>query len=192
VLELITRVELSKKVGVSRQAISKAIKNKRLRLLGEGRSAKIDLHDHLTVNYMKDNSSNRQVGKEIRRGSGKLKEEVKKESDENNQNTDLAGESVQLRDEKIRLQTKKLQIEMAEKLGQLISRKEVEVAFSKLSGSIVNYIFPLGDRISPLMAGVFKTTDQDMIHKSKVLLDQEIGRALEAIKKDVNDLLSEI
>lgn len=184
-MELVTKTELGRKIGISRQAVDKAVKSGKLRLVGEGRSAKVDLHDALTVKYMGDNSTSRQIAKQ-KKGEDAGIEEVKKEEQTK---IDFPGESVALRDEKLKIQTRKLQMEMAEKMGEMIPREEVEKAFGLISASIINYIFPLGDRMSSIIAGVFESTDQEKINETKLILDKEIGRSLEAIKKDITDSL---
>jgi len=187
-LELITKAELARRIGITRQAIDKAVKKGRLRLVGEGRSAKIDFHDSLAVIYMNDHSASRQVAKKL-----KDQDDTNKNiTPEKQQQLDAAGESTQLRDEKLRIQTKKLRMEMAEKMGELVLRSGVEKAFGKLTSSIISYIFPIGDRVSPGIAGVFKSTDQDNINETKRMIDKEIGRALEAVKKDIQEYLTDI
>lgn len=181
-MELITKTELGRKIGISRQAVDKAVKAGKLRLVGEGRSAKVDFHDALTVAYMKDNSTSRQIAKQ-KKGEDVQSEEPVQEK------VDFPGESVALRDEKLKMQTRKLKMEMAEKTGELIPREEVEKAFGLISASIMNYIFPLGDRMSSIIAGVFESTDQEKINETKLILDEEIGRSLTAIKKDITDSL---
>lgn len=184
-MELITKAELARRIGISRQSIDKAIKKNKLRLVGEGRSAKIDYHDHLTVKYMNDNSSNRIVAKQSKDPDATSKKSTEKETGQEDQ----FSESSQLRDEKLKIQTKKLKMEMAEQLGELIQRKEVEKSFSLISSTIINYIFPLGDRLSPMIAGIFESTDQDKINEIKLLIDKEIELALNNVKRDVSEAL---
>ena len=190
-MELVNRSQLAREIGVSPAAIAKAIKQKKLRLVGEGRTAKIDKHDVLTVKYIKDNSSNRQVAKQKKAEKEGPVEKNEDSEPESEYGSDEEGENAHLRDHKLKLQTKKLEIEMAEKLGHLLSRKEVEKTFTKLSSSIVSYIFPLGDRLAPVLASVFETTDQEKIAETKKTIDKEVGRALEAVKSEIIELLGE-
>lgn len=177
--------ELARRVKVSRQAVSSAVNRGTLRKVGEGRSAKIDLHDQLTVNYIKDNSSNRQVSKQ-EKGNPEAPGSVEESG---NQNNDFGGESAIIRDKKLRAQTRKIEMEMAEKMGDLIPRKDVERAFSLISSSLINYIYPLGERMAPIIAGLFESIDQKKINETKLTLEKEISRALEAVKKDITDSL---
>lgn len=187
-MELITRIEFARRIGITRQAIDKAIKNDKLRLVGEGRSAKIDIHDQLSHKYMNDNSSSRQVAKQYKQ-TGEISEN---EDQKDGPNKDEFGESSKLRDEKLKLQTRKLQMEMAESMGDLVARKKVEEVFGKISSSIIAYIFPLSDRIGHTVAGVYESTDQDKINETKLIIDKEVSRALEAVKKEIADSLLEI
>ena len=187
-MELVSKAEFSRRVKVSKTAISKAISSNKLRVVGEGRSAKIDMDDHLSVNYKNDNSSNRQVGQQAKSQSG----QPQNNNTNNSPAASAPAESVALRDEKLRLQTAKLKIEMAEQMGKLILKSHVEDCFSKISASIVSYIFPIGDRLGAEIASIFETMDQDKINETRRVIDKEVGRALEAVKRDIIDSLSEV
>lgn len=193
-MELVTQTALAKRIGISRQAIAGAIKRNKLRVT-EG---KIDLHDVLTVSYMKDNSSSRQVAKQNKQesvDSGSVKKTgptIQTDSEpESDESTGRGGESSIIRDRKLSAQVRKLDIEMAERLGDLIPKKEVEKVFNRLSIALVNYIFPIGERLSPIVAGAFKTTDQEKINKVRKILDTEIERALESVKREIAESLGE-
>ena len=77
-------------------------------------------------------------------------------------------------------------------MGLLIPRSEVDKTFNRLYSSILSYIHPLSDRLSPILAGIFESTDQDRISEVKITIDKEIVRSLDAIKKDITDSLVEI
>ncbi len=193
-MELVTQTALAKEIGISRQAIAGAIKRNKLRVT-EG---KIDLHDVLTVSYMKDNSSSRQVAKQNKEESaanGSIEKTEKTTEPElsgsPDESTGRGGESSIIRDRKLSAQVRKLDIEMAERLGDLIPKKEVEKVFNRLSIALVNYIFPIGERLSPIVAGAFKTTDQEKINKVRKILDTEIERALESVKREIAESLGE-
>ena len=191
-MNLVSRAELARKIGISRQAIAKAIKQDKLRLVGEGRTAKVDLHDIKTVDYIRDNSSNRQVAIESKKKDQDEGEENTNPKNENDDKGEELGETVEIRNRKLRLQTRELEIKMAEKLGELISRKEIESVFSEISSTIVSYFFPLGDRLSTSLAGIFETTDQDKINTAKTTIDKEVGRALEAMKNEIAENLTDL
>ena len=190
-MELITRKKLADIIGISRQSVGKAIKAKKLRLVGEGRSAQIDKHDHLTVKYINDHSSNRQVAQQSKDSSRDDKSNSLKKTD-NSPREDQFGESAVLRDEKLKLQTRKLKIEMAERLGQLVPREDVDKTFNKLSSALLSYIHPLSDRLSTTLAGIFESKDQDKINEVKIMIDKEVARSLDAMKKEITESLIEI
>lgn len=181
-MELLKQVELARRMGISRQSIGRALKKNKLRLVGSGRDTKIDWHDELTQKYVRDHNSNRQVANEMKQEAGQSPATP----------NDSAGESTQLRDEKLKIQTQKLRMEMAERMGELVLRSEVEKVFGKVSTAIRSYIFPISDRVSPMLAGIFESTDPEKIKEIKLLIDKEIGRAIESVKTDIINSLTEI
>lgn len=184
-MDLVTRAEFARRVGVTRQSVDRALKTNKLRLVGEGRTAKIDIHDTLANNYMKDNPSNRQVAKQDKDLGESSEDNPIETTTENDGHT----ESVEIRDNKIKLQTRKLEMEMAERLGILIERKTVERMFGKITESIISYLHPFGDRLSPILDGIYESTDTEKKREVKMAIDKEMARALEGVKRDIENSL---
>ena len=92
--------------------------------------------------------------------------------------------SSKLRDEKLKAQIQKLKVETSHKLGSLIERSSVEKAFDRQSAIILNYLFPLGDRLASKIAGYFENNDHEKINLIKSTIDKEIMRALDGFKDE--------
>lgn len=188
-MDLVNQAEFSRRAKVSRQSIAKAIKNGQLRLVEKDNKKLIDLHDALSVKYLQNSNPNRQIAQE-KKGIAP-KQEKKKEfdpfseelDDEDDDEEDLLASS-KLRDEKLKAQIQKLKVETAYKLGSLIERSSVEKAFDKQSSVILNYLFPLGDRLSSKIAGYFDSNEQDKINLIKKTIDKEVMRALDGFKDE--------
>jgi hypothetical protein len=78
---------------------------------------------------------------------------------------------------------KKLQIHNAKQLEMLIDRDLVKKYFGDMSSIIINYIFPLGNRLAPRVAGICKVTDSKEVLKIQTIIDKEVMRALDQFKK---------
>lgn len=195
-MDLVTQAEFARRCKVSAQAISKAIKNGQLRAVADGKKKKIDMHDALSVRYISDSNSSRQVAQEkkgiIEKTPKKIfdpfKEKIEDEYDDDDEDL-LATQS--LRDQKVRAQIVKLKVETAHKLGLLIERSLVEKSFDRLTAVILNYLFPLGDRLSPKIAGMFESTEQEKINEIKVMIDKEMMRGLDAFKDEASKSIVE-
>lgn len=203
-MKKVTQTELAALCGVTRQAISDALKHGRLRKMGEARNAGIDLHDYLTTQYMKKNDQRTSSvkKKEVKaQKEGSFDEDLKdivenkeilrkKYLAESNQSDDKGGnnyyaesDKTTVEVDKIKMQTQKLEIEVAEKMNILIDRERVRNAFNKMSSVMYNYFHTLGDRMAPVAAGICGCNDKDAIFKVKSQLDLEIMRGLKEFKR---------
>ncbi len=77
----------------------------------------------------------------------------------------------------------KMNMEMDRQLGGLLSKDIIDKKFGQMSSTIVNYLFPLGDRLASQIAGVFESTDNEKILKTKELIDNETMKAITEFKK---------
>ncbi len=186
-MDLVTQSEFARRANVSRQSIGKAVKGGKLRL---AKDKKIDLHDALSVKYLDDSNANRQVAQE-KKGIIPKREKTPEfnpfdpdfSDPDDDPREDLLAAS-KLRDEKLKAQIQKIKVETAHKLGNLVERQTVEKAFDRQSAIILNYLFPLGDRLAPKLAGFFENTDHEKINLIKSTIDKEIMRALDAFKDE--------
>lgn len=80
-------------------------------------------------------------------------------------------------------QTEKLKIETAEKLKLLVPVETVQKKFGTLSSVILNYFFPMGERLAPIICGICGETSPEKIKKVQKKMDDEITRALSEFKK---------
>jgi len=185
-MDLVNQSEFARRANVSRQSIGKAVKSSKLRL---AKDKKIDLHDALSVKYLEDTNANRQVAQE-KKGIIPKRDNSVDFSDfdpdhdpDDDPKEDLLA-SLKLRDEKLKAQIQKLKVETAHKLGVLIERSSVEKAFDRQSAIILNYLFPLGDRLASKIAGFFENNDHEKINLIKSTIDKEIMRALDGFKDE--------
>ena len=79
--------------------------------------------------------------------------------------------------------TEKIKISNAEKLKLLVPMEFVAKKFGKLSAVIINYFFPMGGRLAPIVCGACKITDPKIIKKVEAILNNEITRALSEFKR---------
>lgn len=208
-MKKVTQAELAKLCGVSRQAISDAIKNKRLRKISEEKRAGLDLHDVLTVEYMKVNrqrataintkkvnesnvstsNSLDDEAKEIARSRDLLRQKYIKDSGQSdNKDPDDSdyydyGKKSSHEVNKIKVQTQKLELEVAQKMNVLVDRELVQTAFNKMYSVIYNYFHTLGDRIAPVSSNLCKCTDREVIFQIKAEIDLEVMRGLREFKR---------
>jgi len=79
--------------------------------------------------------------------------------------------------------TEKVKIANAEKLKLLVPVDVVQKKFGKISSVILNFFFPLGDRLAPVICGECGITDPKIIKKVKSKIDNEVTRSLSEFKK---------
>lgn len=187
----ITKAAFSKLAGVSKPAIAKAIKTGKLIL---NSSKKIDDQDPLSIKYMrnrleKGKDEYKKIIKEAKKVEIKKKFEEKDsvESDDNDQHSesDSVGydDKEEIDKEYKKVSTEKIKIANAEKLKLLVPIEYVKKKFGKISGVILNYFFPMGDRLAPLVCGICGITDPEVVRQVKVKINDEITRALSEFKK---------
>ena len=198
---VVTSTEFAKIAKVSRQAIAKALKAGKLRNVGKEKRVKIDMHDGLAEDYLKaqhlkevDGTAKKQIQKE---NSKKVNHEQPKQHGNKEKLTPIEeeAEKIQIRHlEEIRnksdyskLKDKtaidKMNLEMDKQLGNLLSKEIVNKKFGQMSSVILNYMHPLGDRLSAIIAGIFESTDNAKILETKKVIDDETMKAITEFKK---------
>ncbi len=202
-MELVGTTEFSNIAKVSRQAIAIAIKRKRLINLGKGRRTQIDLDCRYAKRYLSELRAKR-AGPEISKKEKaeikekkvkersayveKLKEKVEEELKNPTVDGSNANTKHNLEKEKIKSTTRKTKIEIAQKMEILIHRDQVDKVFGNLYSIILNYFFPIGDRLSNSIAGVFGVKDVTRLVEVKDMIDKEIMRGLSQFKKECEKL----
>lgn len=94
--------------------------------------------------------------------------------------------------QRINEQIVKLKIDNAKELKEFIVKDKFQEAIGKISAVIRNHIFPLGDRLSPILAGICKITKPEKILKIKTEIDEEVERALVEVKREAKEYLREM
>lgn len=80
--------------------------------------------------------------------------------------------------------TAKEKVKLAQLIGTLILREEVEKLFGRLYSIILNFFHPLGQRLAPIVAGICGVTDPVIILKIEKAIDKENMRGLGEFKKE--------
>lgn len=197
-MRLLTFTEFAKITGVSRQAVQQAVKKQKIRTIMVGKRPKIDLHDGLTMQYLKDDNvarvnsnSNTYVKTPDEKPVAPIQNEkterplVDEAREIKDSATTGAGTKYDYEIQRLRSITTKLNIEVAEKMGTLILRDKVETIFDSMIGVVHNYFLPIGDRVSEIVAGKLGVSDPNIMSEIKSVIDVEITRGLTKIKSEI-------
>lgn len=207
-MELTTRSNVAKRAGVSRAAVGEAVNAGNLRLVGEGRTAKIDLHDKLTQEYiLSQNAQRKPKAQEIIRadaiktaGSPLGKREalppegplplpdLQTASDEQMRALSRNDIDRYILLEKLAAQ----QLKNRQDRLLLIERSTVRRAFGKLYQVDNTQLKTLPTRLSPEIASITKVDEPDIILKIEEIIEKEVFRTLTHIKSITNDLFKNI
>lgn len=207
--------KFAKLAGVSRNAICKAIKQKTIL---KNKNDKIDDRHPLAMKYLRlqlEKSKQSTVKEKVKSKVNKIKNKkpIKKNektlpSDnkgggKNNKpkenEIDFIGDEMtqqyfdkeEIDIEYKKANTEKIKISNAEKLRLLVPVEFVIKKFGKLSAVIINYFFPMGGRLAPIVCGLCKVTDPKIIKKVETVLNNEITRALSEFKKTASEEVDE-
>lgn len=176
-MQLVTKSELSRMAGVSPAAINDAIKNEKLRLVGEGRKSKIDLHDSLTEKYLKNSNRQRQKKKESTEQSS-LPNNIPPDDD-----IPPDDENISFKARKEKEQWIKLKLANEEKMKNLIPVGMVQRMFGEMNQVFYESLHILGERLSPLLCGRCKVDDPETILDVQKLIDEDVFRTIESLKQ---------
>lgn len=207
-MELTTRSNVAKRAGVSRAAVGAAVEAGNLRLVGEGRTAKIDLHDNLTKDYILSQNSQRkpkpqetiQADEIQTSGSSVGKREalppqgpqplpdLQTASDEQMRALSRPDIDRYILLEKLAAQ----QLKNRQDRFLLIERSIVRQAFGKLYQVDNTQLKTLPTRLSPEIASITKVDDPSMILKIEEIIEKEMFRTMSHIKLITNDLFKSI
>jgi hypothetical protein len=206
----ISQAAFSRLAGVSKVAILKAIKSGKLALT---KNKKIDDKSPLALSYLRiqlDKSKKSLATETIKavklKKTPKTKNKPAKQSkppkskiplnnpeyDEEQQKIIEAVADKELIDaEYKKVQTEKIKISNAEKLKLLVPIDFIKKKFGKISSIILNYFFPMGERLAPIVCGMCGVTDPEKIQEVKNKINDEITRALSEFKKTAAEEIKE-
>ena len=173
-------IKFAELAGVNRSAIYQKLDNGELVRLPNG---KLDVTDPTNKLYIETDRSRAGNGKG--KGGTVIIPPVVPELSDLEKSIDMAitskaGASLLKEIENV----KKLRIHNEKQLENLIDRGVVRKYFGAMSSIIINYFFPIGNRLAPRVAGVCKVTDPADVIKIQTIIDKEIMRALEQFKKE--------
>lgn len=207
-MQLITRSDVAKRAGVKRQAIGDAVARGKLRLVGEGRSAKIDLHDKLTQEYILAQNAQRKETSQGKIEAGEIKTAGSAEGKREAlppENPKPLPDLQTATDEQMRALTRndidryimleKLQAQQLKNKQDrqlLIERSMIAMAFSKLYQVDSTQLKTLPTRLSPEIASITKVDQPDIILKIEEMIEKEVFRTLKHTKIIINNLFKEI
>lgn len=172
--EIITNAELSRRAGVSKGAITKAITRG---LLEATPDKKIDTANPKTIEYLKNHNGTPGVKQDHR---DRVKRQSRKGPDPEGENRpDKYIAEVRKLEEMI----EKLKISNAKELRKLIPIAEVQRLFEKQNAIIVSHFHPVGQRTSEKIAGVLGTTDNAIMLKIAKIITDEVMIGVDEYKK---------
>ena len=182
---LVSKSEFARTVGVAPSSIDKAIKVGRLRVVGEGRKAKIDLEDGLTREYQKADSNQRRAA--VQQKGRKKSVRPAAASPQATEHTYTIPEGnvgkQQADTDRIKAQTALAHIKIAEQMKILVLREKVNKNFGNMAAILLNHFHPLGDRLAEIIGGICGVNDQAIVLKIKNRIDKEVVRGLEEFKR---------
>lgn len=193
--------QIAKLIGISKQAVSKAVAQGRLIRTKMG----IDL-DHPTNRHFLDRVENQaepeqEISKKPKRkktnGNGRAKKTngsttEKPEKDQRwdgGKNTVGGYNKTQIDIQKSAAQIQELQLRIDERRKKLIKREYVDRFFSQLYLVDSNEWKTLSDRLSPEIAGIFEIDDPEKILQVSKAIEKEVYRTLTHVKRLVDDFL---
>lgn len=89
--------------------------------------------------------------------------------------------------EKTKAQTAMLNAKLAETLKLLVRRTFVDKVIGRIGTVIVDHLFSMSDRVSKELAGEFGETTPERTIIIKKIIDQDVSRSIEALKRVIRD-----
>lgn len=197
----LTQSEFARQHLVTRQAVSQAIKKGAIVRTPDG----IDVCDQINIAYLENLNSMRdvQARRKVERGGGVLvaatpvitqvpsKKPIKAPTALKEAPAYRSGTKIDAEILKIQAVTARTNLAIAEKVDELIKRELVKKLFGGMSSTILNLFFPLSDRLSPVVAGICGTTEQETILKIKSAIDAEVMRGVNEFKRKTKESIRE-
>lgn len=191
--EFINGAEFGRRVGVKKAAVSRAISRGAVIRQKQGINPQHPLNLAYAESIKKQKEKIETVSLEniIKKESSETKTEnqlseselenytletKKAYSDSQNQKNDL-----------IKVKTTKAQIELAQLMGILVLRKDVEHFWGRLIGSLHTYIMPLDERLSEDVTAICEVTAPEIKLKVRELIKKEIVTAMAQVQNTAGE-----
>ena len=192
-----TKINFAKRAGISRQAVYQLIADGKLVQTSAG---KLDVNNPTNKEYLSNKKTTKIMGKKTHETQAikadKSKTDNKKPST-NKDNVSIVEDREDLNTISHASANKLKTIESIRKIQiandaarlELVSRESVKKVFSKLYQIDVNQLRTLGPNLSPDIAALIGTDDNEVMLKISDLVDKEIFVILKQIKRLLNDFL---
>jgi len=198
-MKLVTKTEFAKLAGVSGAAVTKAIKNERIKLFGEGRAARIDATHPISIEYINGIDDHPTAGggkpRSVPHKPGPAPpapteaEDLTALLDSGN----LGAISKQSADRiKTIAQIQQIRVKTEEMRKELIPRFLVQKIISKLYTVDVNEFRTLGPNLSPEIAALTCIDDAETIIKIEAIVEKEVYNILKHVKRLMDDFLKSV
>lgn len=194
-----TKINFAKRAKVSRQAIYNLLRDGKL---VANNSGKLDVNNKTNKDYLSSKNEGKSPGNKTNKNKSIKESKVKNEQEkETNKTTpkdlDYSPDDLNTLSHtsvnklKTIEQIRKIQVDTDEKRQVLIPRKEVQKLFSKLYMVDVNQWRTMGPSLSPEIASIIGTDDNEIMLEISNLIDKEVFIILKQIKRIINDFLKE-
>ena len=211
-MELITKSKFAGLCGVSKVAVGLACKEGKIDVVGEGRTQKVDLTGDRSIQYMNlqrdkkappptpvHNSAPQPTvtyadAGEAEKKDTELTEKVVEAIGDGKQITiDVAALSKTSVDKLRQIENiRKVQVETAKKRGELIDRNVLRSFMAEMYSIDVNEFQTLGPNLAPEVAAMLGVDDADSIIKVGQLIEAEVFKVLEHVKRRTREFLVEM
>jgi hypothetical protein len=203
-MKLLTRAEFARKAGISREAINRALKSGRLKIMKQAGKERINLNSARAKEFLKSRPRQRKIAskkKTRKKKQGKQPAKRRRLSDakviEKLSNQQLSAEINEITKydvEKIKLfeQIKQIQLKTKKARNELIDRALVQKVFAKIYTIDVSELRPIGNKLAPEIAAICKINNAKTIIKINEKIEREIFKSLQHVKKQVNIFLKKI
>jgi len=213
-MEAITKAEFAERAGVSRAMISKLIKNGQLVVRPD---TKLDVKNPVNQDYLRfrkdkqeKEAQEKSSGKKTTKGSRKKKGTQERKKDLGDVLDDLEGVNLEdLSDAissgklgllsrssadrlKVIEQVRAIQLKTDKERNNLIERALVRRVLGQIYTIDVNEFRTLGLNLAPELAAAAGIDDSEIILKIGELIEKEVFKVLQHIKRLINDFLKEI
>jgi phage terminase Nu1 subunit (DNA packaging protein) len=182
---LITQVEFARLMGVSKQAVSKAVKEGRIKLILDYTDGKLKLNPDLAAKQWRENSMPRVENSKITnpfKESRESKEEAASIPGSKPSHIMDDADLLEAKTEKERFQAKLLELEFKEKTGELISAEKAKREAFKLGRLIRDAILNVPSQICNELAA---ETDPFKVHQK---LSYSLTKAMEVMVQEAQKL----
>ena len=195
-----TKTNFAKRAGISRQAVYKLLNEGKLTV---GSTGKLDVMNKTNLEYLSSKkgglipNSKKPKKQAIKEGKADRKTTNQPTKDNNDGIVELQGDLNTISHASAnKLKTiesiRKIQIANDAARLELVSRESVKKVFSKLYQIDINQLRTLGPNLSPDIAALIGTDDNEIMLKISDLVDKEVFVILKQIKRLLNDFLKDI